>query len=261
MTQNIVHRGLAQPSKPPIGLRKFREENDGENEALQGEDPTAAARLESHKALSHSLKSVQKRDAILRAAIEIINAKSFALATMTEIAATLDLRDAALYYYFPNKQALVYACHQSSLERFGRILDDADQAGGDGFDKLQRFLTALMIDSARNGPQLYFGDHSYLDEAQRETVTVWGERLTGVLERFIDEGMADGSVVPCESKLVVQLLLGMLIWLAKWVPTVEGITVDRLMAAIGVVTLHGLERRERLAEPSRPTPQAPSSAS
>jgi hypothetical protein len=52
------------------------------------------------------------------AAIEIINVKGYALATMTEIAAALDLRDAALYYYFPNKQALVFACHQRSLERF-----------------------------------------------------------------------------------------------------------------------------------------------
>jgi len=195
------------------------------------------------KPLSHSQKSAKKRDAILRAAIEIINAKSFALATMTEIAATLDLRDAALYYYFPNKQALVYACHVRSLERFEQLLDEADQAGGSGFSKLRRFLNDLLVDSARNGPQLYFGDHSYLDETQRDAVAAWGERLTTMLERFLEEGMADGSVVRCEPALVVQLLLGMLIWLAKWVPTVEGMTVDRLMAAIGAVSLHGLESR------------------
>ena len=57
------------------------------------------------------------------------------------------------------------------------------------------------------------------------------------------EGIADGSIVPCESRLVVQLLLGMLIWLAKWVPTIEDVTPERLMAAMGVVSLHGLEPR------------------
>jgi hypothetical protein len=51
----------------------------------------------------------------------------------------------------------------------------------------------------------------------------------------------------------VQLLLGMLIWLAKWVPTVEGVTVDRLMAAIGLVG--------PAARLKTPQPQAPSSAS
>ncbi len=210
---------------------------------MKGQDPITMTRAEGSKSLSQSRKSAGKRDAILRAAIEIINAKSFALATMTEIAATLDLRDAALYYYFPNKQALVYACHISSLERFEALLRGADQAGVTGLAKLEHFLHALLWDSARNGPQLYFGDHSYLDEPQREAVAAWGGRVSGMLETFLHEGMADGSIVQCEAGLVVQLLLGMLIWLAKWAPTVEGLTVDRLMAAIGVVSLSGLKNR------------------
>ena len=225
-----------------------------------GQQDTSAAPPDCPKPLSHSPKSAKKRDAILRAATEIINIKGYALATMTEIAAALDLRDAALYYYFPNKQALVFACHQSSLERFERLLSETNADGGSGFERLGRFLTALMVDSARNGPLLYFGDRSYLDEAQRDAIAAWSERLTRRLERLIEEGMIDGSITPCEPQLVAQLLIGMLVWLAKWVPTVEGVTVDRLMAAIGVASLHGLENRARPAQP-RASTQAPSSAS
>ena len=64
-----------------------------------------------------------------------------------------------------------------------------------------------------------------------------------MLEQFLKEGMADGSVVQSESALVVQLLLGMLIWLAKWAPAIKDLTVDRLMVAIGAFSLHGLESR------------------
>lgn len=193
------------------------------------------------KPLSRSRKSVAKRDAILRAAIEIVNAKSFALATMTEIAASLDLRDASLYYYYPSKQALVFACHVRSLERFEGLLRASDDAGGCGGAKLKRFLHSMIEDSDRNGPQLYFGDHSYLDAQQHSEITTWAARLTGLLEQFLKDGINDGSVVACETRLVVQLLLGMLIWLAKWVPAVDGLTVDRLMAAIGACSLSGLE--------------------
>jgi AcrR family transcriptional regulator len=208
---------------------------------------TVTAAPDAHKPLSHSPKSARKRDAILRAATEIINIKGYALATMTEIAAALDLRDAALYYYFPNKQALVFACHQSSLERFDRVLSETSIDGGTGFERLERFLRALLVESARNGPLLYFGDRSYLDEDQRDAIAACSEHLTLRLEQLIKDGMADGSITPCESSLVVQLLLGMLIWLAKWVPTVEGVTVDRLMAAIGVVGLQGLKSGARPA--------------
>ena len=193
------------------------------------------------KPFARSRKSVAKRDAILRAAIEIINAKSFALATMTEIAASLDLRDASLYYYFSSKQALVYACHVRSLERFEALLDASNAAGGTGGTKLKRFLHNMIDDSDRNGPQLYFGDHSYLEVHQRDEIEAWAARLTSMLEQFIKDGVEDGSVNRCETHLVVQLLLGMLIWLAKWVPAVDGLTVDRLMAAISAFSLEGLD--------------------
>jgi len=38
------------------------------------------------------------------------------------------------------------------------------------------------------------------------------------------------------------LLMGMLIWLGKWVPSVEGLTVDRLMSAIDATVFRGLDR-------------------
>jgi hypothetical protein len=59
----------------------------------------ATAKAKRRKPISQSRKSAQKREAIVRAAIEIINAKSYALATMSEIAAALDLRDATLYLH------------------------------------------------------------------------------------------------------------------------------------------------------------------
>ena len=61
--------------------------------------------------------------------------------------------------------------------------------------------------------------------------------------RFLQIGIADGSIVPCETRLVVQLLLGMLIWLAKWVPTVDTLTAEGLLAAIRAFSLQGLDNR------------------
>lgn len=211
---------------------------------MQNAQPIEIDTAGGAKPLSSSRKSAKKRDAIVHAAIQIINAKSFASATMSEIAAALDLRDAALYYYFPSKQSLVYACHVQSLQRFERILHDVDASGENGGAKIKRFLHDLIVDALRDGPQIYFGDYSYLEEGQRDAIGAWGDRLKATLERFIAEGMADGSIVRCEAALVVQLMLGMLIWLPKWVPTVEGMTGKRLMAAIDAFSFQGLEIRK-----------------
>ena len=195
------------------------------------------------KPLATSRKAHAKRDAIIRAATEIINDKSFAQATMTEIAASLHLRDATLYYYYPSKQVLGYACHLRSLDTFDRVLEEAERTGSSGADRLQLFIEGMLRDATRNGPQLYFGDDSYLDAEQQRVVR---GRLAALLDRLtviLEEGVSDGTIAPCEPRLVVHLLAGMLIWMAKWVPQVDGLTRTSLLQAIRVVSFTGLEPR------------------
>ena len=196
----------------------------------------------SAKTVASSPKSDQKREEIVRVATEIINNKSYAEATVIDIAAALGLRDATLYHYFPDKRSLAYACHLMSLQRFEQLLRITDASGGDGAQKLRAFIRNMLDDSAANGPLLYFGDYSYLLAPQRKAVAQWAQRLMEELRGFLQQGMDDGSITDCEPELVVNLLVGMIVWFSKWVPGVQGLTVDRLMNAIDAFTFRGLER-------------------
>ncbi len=188
-----------------------------------------------------SVKSARKREKIVRAATEIINRKSYALATMTEIAAALDLQDGSLYYYYPSKQALAYACHVASLARIEALLVDAQNLDTTGAKKLRHYIRTMIEDADCHGTQLYVGDYSYLDEDQHRRVVDWSKRLEKMIAQFLVDGVKDGSIVPCDTQLVAQLLIGMLIWLAKWTATIDNMTVDRLMDAIAIASLNGLE--------------------
>lgn len=190
-----------------------------------------------------SAKSAQKRERVIRAATQLINKKGFALTTMTEIAAALDLRDATLYYYFPSKQALGYACHVASLERIERILLRAHDAEDAGAVRLRHFIQQLLLDGEQHGSHLYFGDYSYLSEGQRTQIEAWSARLETMIEQFLIEGVRDGSIISCDTKLVANLLIGMLISLARWTWRVKDITIEHLMEAIDAASLSGLDPR------------------
>ena len=182
----------------------------------------------------------------MRVAIDVINLRSFALATMTEIADRLGLKDAALYYYFPSKQALVYAAHVESMERFEQLVDEVARSDTNGLRKIELLLRLFLEDSEANGQHLYFGDHSYLAERDRLAIDEWAGRLTKRIEVFIEQGIADGSVRPCEPQLTVQLILGMLIWLGKWAPSIDGLTAERLLESLSSLTMGGMR-----AEPAK----------
>lgn len=216
-----------------------RSQGQGSCACINGDD-----KIEILRPSARGRKSAKKRDEIIRAATEVINDKTFALATMSDIAARLDLRDATLYYYFPNKQALAYECHVRSLERFDTLLSDADTSATSGIEKLRTLIRGLIDESVQNGPQLYFGDYSYLEPYQQEIIASSAKRMTTMLERFVQEGMSDGTIVDCDPQLVVQLLLGMLIWLARWTTDIRGLTADKLMNAIEAFSFHGLNSRD-----------------
>ena len=200
----------------------------------------APTKKKAPKTVSSSRKSDKRRSEIMRVAIETINAKSYAQATMIDMAAALDLRDATLYHYFHDKRTLAYACHRYSLERAQKLLEDSNAANGLGAEKLRHFVRTLLIDSSENGALLYLGDISYLDSVQRRTIRQWIDRLRAVLVQFLEEGMADGSIVQCEPELVVQLFLGMLIWLGKWVPSIPDMSLERLTSAIEAFSFQGM---------------------
>ena len=196
-------------------------------------------------------KSQAKRDAIMAAATSVLNARTYGLATMNEIAAELQLRDGTLYYYFPSKQALFFACHLRSIARIDQLLATSEAEGGTGAVKIKRSFFPFVDNPMRNGPLLYFGDYFHLEAGQRSVVSREVEKLASKLERFLKLGVADGSIVECETRLVVRLLMGMLIWLPKWTPTIDDLTPETLLSAMGLFSLHGLKARPGGVQASR----------
>jgi hypothetical protein len=60
------------------------------------------------------------------------------------------------------------------------------------------------------------------------------------LEGFLRAGIKDRSMVPRDTLLIVWLLLGMMIWLPKWLASVDDLTGKRLFDPIMTFSLIGL---------------------
>ena len=63
---------------------------------------------------------------------------------MEQIAAALHMKKGNLYYYFKNKEDILYACHDYSLDRLNQILDEIERSGLAADDKLRRLIVAFV---------------------------------------------------------------------------------------------------------------------
>jgi TetR/AcrR family transcriptional regulator len=158
-----------------------------------------------------------KRALILREAAHLINRRGFHAASLEELAARLGVTKAALYYYFPGKQALLKACLDEVMAAAFDNLNRAKREGANGRDKLRRTFAGYLqhiIDEV--SVAVVTVEEDSLAPEDRSEVIAARDRFERALRDLVREGMRDGSIVPCDPKLAVFAMLGAVHWVTRW---------------------------------------------
>jgi TetR/AcrR family transcriptional regulator len=158
-----------------------------------------------------------KRIALLREAASQFSRKGFHAASLDDIAQKLGVTKAALYYYFPSKQALLRECCARALDASMRALERAKQEGKTGREKVNltlRLYLKEMIDELSCCVVL-MEENALLPEDYAALIKK-RDRFEYGLRDVIREGIADGSIAPCDPKLAVFTMLGAINWVPKW---------------------------------------------
>src|SRR5256885_16816302 len=81
---------------------------------------------------------------ILKSAAAAFRRVGYHGATVEQIAAALHMKKGNLYYYFKNKEEILFACHQYSLDRLTQLLDEIQQSDRPADDKLRELIVAFV---------------------------------------------------------------------------------------------------------------------
>jgi AcrR family transcriptional regulator len=154
---------------------------------------------------------------ILKSAAKAFRRLGYHGATVEEIAAALHMKKGNLYYYFKNKEEILYACHQYSLDRLTQLLDEID-ASGDAADlKLRQLIDAFVhtILDELHGTALFL-DLEALSPAHLKAVIGRRDAFDKGVRRVIEQGMAAGVFADGDPKLLAFALFGAVNWIPRW---------------------------------------------
>ncbi|HEY1101802.1 MAG TPA: TetR/AcrR family transcriptional regulator [Burkholderiaceae bacterium] len=158
-----------------------------------------------------------KRQALLREAASCFTRKGYHGTSLTEIAETLGVSKAALYTYVKSKDELLYFCHQAALDVAFDAITRAQSLQGSGLQKLctglENYLRAMLSD--QTSYVLILEEHALLPEHAR-VIVERRDQFEAALRGLVVDGMADGSMVPCNPKLAIFATLGIVNWVMKW---------------------------------------------
>src|SRR5262245_20173121 len=122
-----------------------------------------------------------------------------------------------LYYYFKNKEEILFACHQYSLDRLTNLLDDINRSSASADDKLRRLIVSFVhtILDELHGTALFL-DLEALSPAHLTAVIVRRDQFERGVRAVLEDGMASGTFARGDPKLLAFALFGAVNWIPRW---------------------------------------------
>jgi TetR/AcrR family transcriptional regulator len=177
-----------------------------------------------------------KRQEVLREAAGFFNFKGYHATSLTEIATSLGVTKAALYHYFPNKNSLLAACFEQAMEICFEALERGRKEGKNGRERLIltiTFYVSQLLDELNCCVVLM--EEQALEPGDRVKLVRQRDKFERALRALVKEGIEDGSVVPCDPKLAIFVLLGAMNWVAKWFKPSGAWTPAQVTVALGQI--------------------------
>jgi len=187
-----------------------------------------------------------KREAVLKTAAQLFLEKSYGRTSMNDVADRLNITKPALYHYFNNKEDILLECYRLGVGLIEETLNEIADHGGNGLQKVEAFIqsyaTVMTVNFGRCVMRLDEGD---LTSEARAEVRTYKRKIDRRLRSFLQEGIDDGSIAPCDTKIAAFAIAGALNWICMWYEPDGALSPEEIAAQFARTLTQGLAAQKR----------------
>jgi AcrR family transcriptional regulator len=161
-------------------------------------------------------KRKRRREEILHAALRAFRHRGYHATTLEDIARRLGVRKTALYYYFPDKEEILFQCHRESLHELDRIVREARRlrTPRERLGHLIREHVRVMTDTLEGSPLAF--EVSALSSRRRSKIIAARDRYEGEVRGMLEQGVRKKVFREVDAKVTTFAILGAINWIARW---------------------------------------------
>jgi len=163
------------------------------------------------------------------------------------------MRKGNLYYYFRNKEEILFFCHDYSLDILLRLLEEVSAAPGPADEKLRKLVVGFVhvILDELQGSWLTHEMHALSPGLLKKVIAKRDQFEAGVRE-LIRGGMDAELFEAGDPKLASFAMLGSLNWITRWYTPDGERSSDEIAESFARFVLSGLRSRSLPEETSPP---------
>ena len=168
--------------------------------------------------MKHPLpRSARRRIEILRSATAAFRRRGYHGASVDQIASALNMTKGNLYYYFKNKEEILYVCHDYSLDLVLKQLNEVERSSWSPDKKLHALISGfvhLFIDVLPG--TVWTLDLEALSPPVLKRIIAKRDRFDRGVRRILKQGMDSGVFAPGDPKLLTFAIMGAINWIPRW---------------------------------------------
>lgn len=178
-------------------------------------------------------KVLKKKEEIILSAIKIVNRKGYQGATMEEIAAELLMTKGSLYYYFKNKEDLIFQCHElvlsKAMEELQDFLDEVDVSFEQRLRKMIMTHIHYVIEEKETFNMIIIPNETFSIEYLNPILEI-RNNYARYFDLVIQGGIKAKEFSMPEPKIARMILLGSMNWIQQWYSPEGRMTKEEIQA-------------------------------
>jgi len=184
-----------------------------------------------------------RRIEILKSAAAAFRRRGYHGASVDEIASALEMTKGNLYYYFKNKEEILFACHEYSLDKLLSLMAEVEAESSSPEVKLRRLVLALihLILDDLHGTALTL-DPEALSPPLFKRITAKRDDFDHCIRGIIQQGIDAGAFRPGDPKMIEFAMMGAVNWIAKWFDPAGEMTSNQIGDAFADYLVGGLKK-------------------
>jgi AcrR family transcriptional regulator len=163
-------------------------------------------------------RSLRRRVEILKSAAAAFRTRGYHATSVDDIAQTLRMTKGSLYYYFKNKEEILYVCHDHTLDLLLRALKDIQASEDSPQAKLRSVVIAfvMLMTEELHGTAAVTLDLKELSPPLRRKITAKRDRFDRAVRRIIRQGIDEGVFRSIDVKFTTFAIMGGINWIPHW---------------------------------------------
>jgi AcrR family transcriptional regulator len=191
-----------------------------------------------------------KREAVLKTAAQLFLEKSYGRTSMNDVADRLNITKPALYHYFHNKEEILVECYRLGTGLIEDILNTISDHCGTGLEKVEAFIYSYAnVMTVNFGRCVMRLDDADLSPDAFAEVRKYKRKIDRRLRSFIQEGIDDGTIMPCDPKIAAFSIAGALNWICHWYEPEGAMSAEEIATQFARTLTLGLAAGRKPAGP------------